>query len=495
MPIVKKERLTFDGLTLSEYVYVDEAHKVKNEIWYEDTIEYFPKDELEAKSQAYKDSNAKAMPKILEDGFTHYPLVDARDKHGDLIEMSAWLPPGFEPSCAEGFTERHGMSTNIYIPSYNRERHAKTLDMLIKYGVKNWYVCINPDQYEKYVQYYPKENIIIRDLEFRYDEMFWKASSFERPLNMAGHAPLCNFTLALSRSLGETHFTFADDDFPDLGLKAYKGPGKSRQRYIKDDWYRTGKLAQAPEFSFQKFWHRWEEYVKKIRNIGFAGIEKYGLAFAEPVGVKFGTRVYSLYVCTNGNQIGHIGYQNNDIITSLEQAKYGFVNAVGEGFCYHSDNTQQGGGGGQTAMYLKFGTLEKSKILIRAQPNFSRASMTYHRIHHKTNFLVNRNLKPVGAPLTGDNFKLMSMFDPDSNLKEPLVKFGDNDTTGHYLTPPETKVETDDSTGDTESNLEPSVTTGISGNTVHSESIENTGSTLEPDDSNVEPDGAVDLGF
>lgn len=402
MPIVKSERFGNDEVERSEYVYVDPGRrKVLNEIWYEKGIHLFPQEHLDEENEKFRKSNEDAMQKVLEDGYIEYPLHEARDWNGNYVDgMKAWLPPNFEPSCAEGFYEKHGMHTNIYIPSSKRAGIAKTIDLLQSFGVKNFYVCVNPDQYEKYLEFYPRDNIIVREVKFREDHMLRKMSSFERPLSMAGHAPLCNFTLALSRSLGESHFTFADDDFPGFGLKAYKGESQAPKslKYNKDDYFRCSSLKEKYGFNFQEFWSHWEEYVSLFRNAGFAGIEKYGIAYSQPITVKFGTRVYSFYVCNNWNQIDHFGYQNNDIITSLEQSKYGYVNLLGEGFCYCSEPTQKGGGGGQTKMYKKFGTLEKGKVLVRSQPNTAKIVDRYNRIHHNGNFTYTRGIKPVGIP-------------------------------------------------------------------------------------------------
>lgn len=402
MPIVKVDKFENDELEKLEYAYVDPKRNIVNEVWYEKGLHPFEREELDEANEKFLKSNADAMERILADGYTEYPLIEARDWNGEYVEgMKAWLPPGFEPSCMEGFYEKYGMHTNIYIPSSKRAGLCKTVNMLQEFGVKNFYICVNPDQYLDYLEYYPKENIIVREIGFRYDNMLRKVSSFERPLGMAGHAPLCNFTLALSRSLGESHFSFADDDFPGLGLKARKGDKKAKpkEKYVKDNYYRCSKLGAENGFNFQDFWSRFEEFVSNIRNAGFAGIEKYGLAYTEPISIKFGSRVYSFYITTNDNQPDHFGYQNNDIITSLEQHKYGFVNILGEGFTYESDPTQKGGGGGQTKMYKKFGTLEKGKILVRAQPNYSKVVHRFNRIHHTAHFGVTNKMRLVGAPV------------------------------------------------------------------------------------------------
>lgn len=405
-------------------------------LYYEGPGQLFTAEDIAERNEKERRRNEDAMELIKADGFIRYPLF-FQDVDGNLVEKEAWLHPEFEPSCSEGFFEKHQMNFNIYVPSYERAGEAGTMKMLDRFGVKNYYICIDASQYAKYKEVYPIERIVIRDISFRDPDMLDPVSSVDHPITMAGHAPLCNFTLALSRSLGESHFWFMDDDFFGLAMKAHRGhpfyeldedgnqildgegnPIPKRDEngdlvrditkglqpnevYDKDNFFRCSNIMEDYGFDFQKFMTSMEEFTKKMRNPGFVGLEKFGTVFSLPVCWRNGTRVYSYYLTTNKTQVTHLGRQNNDVITSLELSKHGLVNMLFEGISYNSGATQSGGG--QSEMYGKFGTLDKGKILVRAQPNYSKISYEYSRIHHNCDFTNLNQQRLVGEVIRDED--------------------------------------------------------------------------------------------
>lgn len=360
--------------------------------------QFFTAEEVVQSDERFLELNRTPMGTIQADGFVRYPIFH-RDLDGELVEKEAWLHPDFEPSCTEGFLERHRMATNIYVPSYERAGTADTPKLFDSWGLKNYYLLIDPSQYMAYREHYPLQRLVIRDIGFREPRLLQPHSSLRRPMAMAGHAPLCNSTLALSRSLGETHFTFADDDIRKLVLKARKQFAPA-EPYDRGNYYYTTRLDASVNFDFQSFWHGLETLMKRIRNPGFIGPEMYGTAFTEPVRFRTGTRVYSFYLTSNATQIAHSGAQNNDVITSIELSRRGLVNLLLEGFFYDSAPTQAGGG--QTAVYETFGTFEKSTVLATAQPAVSRIIYRYSRIHHQCDFRRHTGQRIVGAPIKKD---------------------------------------------------------------------------------------------
>lgn len=374
------------------------SHFWMNEIWHEGPGQVFEDDDIEKSNTKFRKENNDVLDEISNDGFMAYP-VWAENRDGNLREFTAWLPKGFEPSCTEGFQEKHGMSTNIYIPSYERAGTAPTIKTLESFHVKNYYILIDPQQYPEYKKHYPHEHIVIRDIEFRRQEMLDEHSSIQRPMAMAGHAPLCNFVLSMSRSLGEDYFTFGDDDLVGFAMKAHKPDeiwDPAKVPYIKDNFYRCSNIKEEYGFSFQEFWHGLEELIRKARNPGFVGLEKFGTVFSLPVSFKTGTRVYSFYLTSNDTQVWHTGRQNNDVNTSIQLSKNGLVNILFEGISYNSEPTQSGGG--QTDMYKKLGTIDKGKIIVRAQPNTVKISYKYSRIHHSGAFHPYNTMRVVGKP-------------------------------------------------------------------------------------------------
>lgn len=365
---------------------------------YEGVGQLFTVEQVQEADTRFRDSNERAMADVKADGLVRFPVFH-RDLNGCLVEREAWLHPSFEPSCAEGFLERHRMTTNIYVPSYGRAGTADTPGMLDSWGVSNYYLLVDPDQYVTYREHYPLERLVVRDIGFREPALLQPHSSLRRPMAMAGHAPLCNFSLALSRSLGESYFTFADDDIRKLVLKARKQYAPA-EPYHRGNYYYATRLDSSVGFDFQHFWHGLETLMKRIRNPGFVGPEMYGTAFTEPVRFRNGTRVYSFYITSNATQLAHAGVQNNDVITSIENSRHGLINLLLEGFFYDSAPTQ--GGGGQSELYETFGTSDKSTVLAIAQPAVSRIIYRYSRIHHQCDFRRHTGQRLVGSAIGED---------------------------------------------------------------------------------------------
>lgn len=367
------------------------------EAWREELFEghgqLFTPDQVRESDEKFLASNNAALADVEAEGFIAYPIFH-RNIEGELVEKTAWLHPSFEPSTTDGFFERHRMETNVYVPSYERAGTADTPKMLDRWSVKNYYLLIDPNQFLAYRKAHPLERLVIRDVGFREPLMLQPHSALRRPMAMAGHAPLCNFTLALSRSLGETHFTFADDDIKKLVLKA-RQLYVSSEPYDRSNYYYATRLDASVGFDFQTLWHGLERLMKRLRNPGFVGPEMYGTAFNQPVCFRKGTRVYSFYLTSNATQLPHAGVQNNDVITSIELSRHGFVNLLLEGFFYDSAPTQDGGG--QTSLYETFGTFDKSTVLAIAQPAVSRITYRYSRIHHQCDFRRHVGVRLVGA--------------------------------------------------------------------------------------------------
>jgi hypothetical protein len=210
---------------------------------YEGLGQLFTEEQVAEADARFRAANGQAMARVKEDGFVRFPVWH-RSVDGDLVEKEAWLHPRFEPSCTEGFLDRHRMATNIYVPSYQRAGTADTPKMLDGWGVNNYYLLVDPDQYLTYREHYPLERLVVRDIGFREPNMLQPHSALRRPMAMAGHAPLCNFTLALSRSLGESHFTFADDDIRKLVLKARKVFAPA-EPYDRSNYYYATRLNSS----------------------------------------------------------------------------------------------------------------------------------------------------------------------------------------------------------------------------------------------------------
>lgn len=368
-------------------------------IEYEEKVQEYTWEEIEEENRINNEREEAALAGIEADGFVRFPVFFTDYTTGELVEAYSYVPPTFTPSCSENFKEIHGMDYNIYIPSYGRAGSTKTDGIMKLFGLKNWYLAIDPSQYESYKEHYPMEHIIIRDPSFRSYEKLDLMSSIPSPDTMHGTAGIYNFLLYFSRTMGETHYWTMDDDIKGMAMKAHKGDKKADLKipYNKENFFRCSQLK--PEYGFQlnKFLHSLEDLQNKSRNPGFVGLEKFGLIFDLPIMWKFGTRLYSFYLTDNTIQIDHFGQHNNDVITSLELNKRGFVNLLFEGVSYDSLATQQGGG--LTEVYKKFGTLDKGKVLVRGFPANAKISNTFNRIHHNVNYHYYTKQRIVGKEI------------------------------------------------------------------------------------------------
>lgn len=365
-------------------------------VHYDSGMNQFTQEEVDKLNKEYYENEDSFIPEILADGFIEFPTL--YDNGPEPIWSSTYFPPNFEPSNSPGFEERHGLKYNIYIYSYKRAGIALTNKLLDRFGIDNYYFCVDPSQYPLYKKAYGKERVIVRDPSFKSRKKLDLVSSVVTPDYLHGGSGVVNSLLYFSRALGEKAYLTLDDDFSGLGMKARKGDGiVPGEKYDKDNYYRCSNLTPEVGYDFKEQLRDMMRLFDKMRNKSFMSTEKYGLVFALPISIKLGTRSYSFYFTDTHNGRDHLGQQNNDIITSLEMSKYGFVNAIVEGLPQYNSVDTQLMAGGVTDVYKKFGTLDKAKVLVQAQPNYSKISVVYSRVHHFVNFNQYNQQRLVGA--------------------------------------------------------------------------------------------------
>lgn len=365
-------------------------------VHYDSGLNQFTQEEVDKLNKEYYDNEASFIPQILEDGYVEFPIL--YDNGPVPIWSNCYLPPNFEPSCSPGFEEKHGLRYNIYIPSYKRAGIALTNKMLDKFGIDNYYFCVDPSQYPLYKKEYGIDKVIVRDPSFKSETKLDLTNSVISPDFLHGASGVFNALLYISKSLGEKAYFTMDDDISGLGIKARKGTGiVPGEKYDKDNYYRSSTLTPEIGYDFRENLNDMMILFDKMRNKSFMSTEKYGLVFALPISIKLGTRSYSFYLTDNSSQRDHLGQQNNDIITSLEMSKYGYVNAIVEGIPQYNSVDTQVLAGGASDVYAKFGTLDKAKVLVQAQPNYSKISVVYSRVHHFVDFNSYNKQRLLGA--------------------------------------------------------------------------------------------------
>lgn len=344
-------------------------------------------EEIEKNNKAYYEEQESYIPEILEDGFIEFPCLF--ETHGKVHWLPFYLPPNFIPSDSIGFKEKFGMDYNIYIPTHKRASTSYTFKELRRHGIENVYMVIEANQYPAYKEAFGIEHLIIKNSHVRSEEIMDSMSSTQCSDSYRGAASIFLPLQILSRSLGEKIYFTMDDDFMSFGIRQRKEallPGEDPS-YDKDKWLRASKL-NPEDINFKEFLSDMGEVYTKVRNRGMMALEKYGLCYAQPFShyVK-GTRAYSCYLTSNDRQLDHYSRQNDDIITSLETSKAGYVHIVHESISYASEDTQNSkDGGGMDQVYHRFGTTDKFMCLGRAHPQYARMTFKYNRIHHTADF-------------------------------------------------------------------------------------------------------------
>lgn len=379
---------------MKKFEHID--FKENGMVHYDSGLNQFTQEEADKLNEEYYAHEESFIPQVLKDGYIEFPILF--DNGPDPIWSNCYLPPNFEPSKSPGFEERHGLKYNIYIPSYKRAGIALTNKMLDKFGIENYYFCVDPSQYPAYKKEYGIERVIVRDPSFKSEKKLDLTNSVISPDFLHGASGVFNSLLYISKSLGEDAYFTMDDDIMGLGIKAHKHDGvKPGEKYDKDNYYRCSNLTPEVGYDFKTNLNDMMKLFDKMRNKSFMSAEKYGLVFALPISIKLGTRSYSFYLTDNRIQRDHLGQQNNDIITSLEMSKYGYVNAIVEGIPQYNSADTQALAGGATDVYTKFGTLDKAKVLVQAQPNYSKVSVIYSRVHHFVDFNQYNKQRLLGA--------------------------------------------------------------------------------------------------
>ena len=365
-------------------------------VHYDSGLNQFTQEEVDKLNEEYYAKEESYIPQIIEDGYIEFPIL--YDNGPEPIWSSCYLPPSFIPSCTPGFEEKFGLRYNIYIPSYKRAGIALTNKMLDRFGIENYYFCVDPSQYPAYKKEYGIDRVIVRDPSFKSESQLDLTNSAISPDSLHGASGVFNSLLYISKCLGEDAYFTMDDDIMGLGIKARKGDGiVPGEKYDKDNYYRCSNLTPEVGYDFKENLNDMMILFDRMRNRSFMSCEKYGRVFALPVSIKLGTRSYSFYLTDNRNQRDHLGQQNNDIITSLEMSKYGFVNAIIEGVPQYNSADTQVLQGGATDVYNKFGTLDKAKVLVQAQPDYSKVSVVYSRVHHFVDFNQYNKQRLLGA--------------------------------------------------------------------------------------------------
>lgn len=371
---------------------------LKNGVFlYDDGSRQYTEEEVRQLNEEHFAFQESFIPKILEAGFVEFPIM-FNGGEDNPIWSRMFLPPTFIPSNSEGFVERFGTYSNFYIPSYGRAGIAYTNETLEKFGIENYYFCVDPDQWELYVEKYGPEHVIVRDWTFKKRSKLYTASGKLIPDHLNGAAGGALSVLYIARALGERFYWNLDDDIYSMGLKAHKGDEDfaAGTKYDRNDFYRASSIKEDVNWDMKSFIRALEETAIKTRNHSNITIEKFGLTFVHPITFKYGTRAYSFYLSDTELQIDRFGRQNSDTITSMEMNKSGLVNVLVTGFCYDTPSSQEQGGG-ETGIYKNFGTLDKTQILVSTAPNYTKISFIYNRIHHTINYNQYRQQRLVGA--------------------------------------------------------------------------------------------------
>lgn len=206
------------------------------------------------------------------------------------------------------------------------------------------------------------------------------------------------------------------DTFDDLGDVKSKGPGPARnfawdhavaeghaRHWVMDDnirgFFRFQHNLKVPVGSGASL-AAIEDFSERYENVVMAGPHYFMFVKRKFVISPFvlNTRIYSCNLIRNDVPFRWRCRYNEDTDLSLRMLKAGYCTVLFNAFLQNKATTQQMRGGNTDEFYIHEGTLEKSRMLVRAHPDVTRLVWRFGRWHHhvdyrrfKRNRLILRN--------------------------------------------------------------------------------------------------------
>ena len=225
----------------------------------------------------------------------------------------------------------------IYIPSKNRARKI-TSKALEDSGVSNYYVIVEPQDYDDYASVYDSSNLLVLDQ------------------NDMGIQYVRNFCKSHSRSLGFDYHWQIDDNIRDFRVR-------KNNKNVRDN---PRNLMSAAA-----------EYVKEYDNIGILGFCHVGFAFAKTTPVDVNKQVYSCVLVNNRLDIEWRPDVVEDTDYSLQVLEQSYCTLLLNTFLSGKETTSTNSGGNDNSDEWR---MIRSKGLQKYWPGAFKITEQYGRV-------------------------------------------------------------------------------------------------------------------
>jgi hypothetical protein len=255
----------------------------------------------------------------------------------------------------------------IFIPSkgrYNTNLTANYLDyMKVPYRL-----VVEPQEYDLYLEkIQDKSKLLILDMSCKEKYEYCDEFGTEKA---TGSGPARNFIWETAIKEGHEYHWIMDDN-----IRAFRIMNDNKKIKVSN-----GKLFRSME-----------DFTLRYKNVYMSGPH---YAFFHPRKLKrppfyINSRVYSCNLIKNDIPFRWRGRYNEDTILSLDILKAGFCTVLFNMFLQDKSTTQTIKGGNEE-IYAQ-GTLEKSRMLCREHPEYSKLTRKYNRWHHHIDYKVFKN--------------------------------------------------------------------------------------------------------
>ena len=241
----------------------------------------------------------------------------------------------------------------IYIPSKGRAESRLTVKMLIALGIKDWHICVEPQEYREYRRVIAKEHIL------------------KLPFSNLGQGsiPARNFIWEHSIERGFKKHWILDDN-----IRYLRVLNRNRKVIVG-----SGTIMKAAE-----------DFTDRFENVKLSGFQ-YRYFCEERCGrippYYLNTRVYSMILIDNSLDIRWRGKYNEDTDLCLRAMKQGWCTVLFNTFMCDKVSTQLMGGGNTDNVYIDGDNrMGFAQALVDQHPDVVSIMERYGRWHHLVNY-------------------------------------------------------------------------------------------------------------
>lgn len=272
----------------------------------------------------------------------------------------------------------------IYIPSKGRANTSYTAKNLLWMGIDDFHIIVEEQEYDDYAKVFDEKNLLILDKAYQDNYDTLDDLGYEKS---KGPGAARNFAWQHSIDAGyDWHWVMDDNIF------CFYRRNDSRVHRVQDSVY------------FQCM----EDFCLRFDNVAMAGPHyKMFIPDRQPFPPYFlNTRIYSCNLIRNDVPFRWRGRYNEDTILSLDMLKAGWCTVQFIAFLQDKATTQTVKGGNNADFYEKYGTYDKSKMLVDAHPDVAKMMYRFGREHHYvdySSFKTEPKYKDGVIPIDGNN--------------------------------------------------------------------------------------------